>query len=224
MNVLMSTYSLHQDWIKKYLEPHIHGDSQVAILPFSFSEEWISSPESWDNAYNPVDGKYYNEIVDQFKAYGITESQIAWLNYFKDSPEDMKSKVMASDILFLTGGLPEKAAERIESFGLTQVLKDFSGHIIGASAGALIQLPNYFVSIDADYSEFAYHQGLGLVSQPYYIEVHYEGLPTQKDAIEKALNERAEEVYALGDQGAIILHNNYQLFVGDVNYYATDRQ
>lgn len=220
MNVLMSTYSLHKGWIKKYLEPHIHSDSQVAILPFSFSEHWVKS--DWEAAYNKGTGIYYHEVVAQFLAYGISESQISWLNYFTDTPEDMKSKIKGSNVLLLTRGLPELATKRIFELDLADTLKTFEGHIIGASAGALIQLPEYFVSIDDDYTEFAYHKGLSLINQPYFIEVHYSSSAPQKDAIEKALNEKTEEVYALGDEGAIILHRNYQLSVGDVNYYAID--
>ncbi len=220
MNVLMSTYSLHQNWIKKYLEPHITPDSQVAIVPFSFHPDWIDSPELWEAAYSPSNGKYYREIVDQFTAYGISENTIHWLHYFKHTPEQMAQVIQNADIVFLTGGLPELAVNRIKEKQLEAVLKQHTGHIIGASAGALIQLPDFYVSPDADYDTFSYHTGLGLVNLPYYIEVHYEGSKIQDQCIANALNEKSPELYALGDQGAIILHRRHQLIIGDVTYCA----
>lgn len=222
MNVLMSTYSLHQKWIKKYLEPHIVPQSKVAIIPFSFHDSWNDSPSAWEEAYSPKDGKYYREVVDQFTAYGIAESNIQWLHYFKHTEEEMAQMILESDIVFLTGGLPDLATARIKEKKIDAVLKSYTGHVIGASAGALIQLPTYYVSPDDDYVAFAYHDGLGLVQLPYYIEVHYNHSEVQQDCIEKALSEKTEELYALGDEGAIILHKRHQLIIGDVSYFALE--
>lgn len=218
MHVLMSTYSLHQPWIKKYLEPYIHENSKVAILPFSFSEEWINDNDTWQNAYGPS-GKYFNEIVDQFLSYGISNQQISWLNYFLDQPDCMKQIIEEADVLFLTGGLPEKASQRIIELDLVQTLKNYKGHMIGASAGALIQLPAYYCSPDADYPTLSYFEGLSLIDKPYYIEVHFENSDVQKTCIEDALRLKTEELFALGDSGAILIHDHCEIHIGDIHYY-----
>lgn len=219
MHVLMSSYSLHQPWIKKYLEPYIHANSRVAILPFSFSDAWIKSPEDWDAAYGE-NGKYFEEIVVQFRSYGIENTQVKWLNYFKDSPETMKALIHEADIIFLTGGLPEKASERLIALGLVETLKSYKGHIIGASAGSFIQLPAYYCSPDDDYPELCYFKGLGLIEKPYYIEVHYAHSEIQKNCIEKTLESKTQELFALGDNGAILVHEHCEIHLGDIHYFA----
>lgn len=218
MHVLMSSYNLHQPWIKKYLEPYIQAHHRVAILPFSFSDAWVTSAEDWEAAYGH-DGKYYEEIVVQFKSYGIASEQISWLNYFKDSPETMKAMINTSDLIFLTGGLPEKASERLVALGLVETLRQYKGHVIGASAGALIQLPAYYCSPDDDYPQLTYFEGLSLIEKPYYIEVHYENSSTQRSCIDDALEHKTEELFALGDEGAILVHQHCEIHLGDIHYF-----
>lgn len=218
MHVLMSSYSLHQPWIKKYLEPYLHSESRVAILPFSFNDAWISNAVDWEEAYGPT-GKYHEEIAIQFKSYGIESNQLTWLNYFKDSPEKMRQFITEADAVFLTGGLPDKASERLIELDLVEALRQFKGHVIGASAGALIQLPGYYCSPDADYPELAYYEGLGLVNKPYYIEVHFEHSEVQKQCIEDALSRVTEELFAIGDSGAILIHDHCEIHIGDIHYF-----
>jgi len=120
-----------------------------------------------------------------------------------------------SDIVFLTGGLPEVAVERVLNKGLLSSIGD-SKIIIGVSAGALMQLSNYFVSPDKDYPQFMYFQGLGLINKNFYIEVHYEGNDVQKNGIKKVLKEKTDTVYAIKDTGGIIIDNNMITLRGDV--------
>jgi len=120
-----------------------------------------------------------------------------------------------SDIVFLTGGLPEVAVECVLNKGLLSSIGD-SKIIIGVSAGALMQLSNYFVSPDKDYPQFMYFQGLGLINKNFYIEVHYEGNDVQKNGIKKVLKEKTDTVYAIKDTGGIIIDNNMITLRGDV--------
>jgi len=96
------------------------------ILPFSFSEEWISNSEEWDKAYSREYGKYYKEIVDPFLDFGVKEENIIWLKYFTDSREKMIEYINDSDVLFFTGGLPEKAVEGILKIGFLYTLTKYN--------------------------------------------------------------------------------------------------
>ncbi|WP_153801558.1 hypothetical protein [Haloplasma contractile] len=42
INVLLSTYSFHEDWIRNELEPYIDNNTKVVIIPFAFKQEWVS--------------------------------------------------------------------------------------------------------------------------------------------------------------------------------------
>ncbi|MFZ5353136.1 MAG: Type 1 glutamine amidotransferase-like domain-containing protein [Bacillota bacterium] len=215
INILLSQYNFHEEWIKDTILKYISSNDKVVVIPFAFSERWISNNDEWQNAYSRSFGKYYGEIVDPFVQLGISEDNIIWLNYFEHSEEEMKSIIENSDIAFLTGGLPEMAVLRVLEKGLANSI---AGRriVMGASAGALMQLENYHVSPDEDYTEFMYFPGLGLIKKDFYIEVHYEDTNIQNKCIKRVLKEKTDLVYGIKDNGAIIIEDGTILLLGDV--------
>lgn len=220
MYMLLSTNTYHEDWIFPYLKPYIKPDHKVVVFPFSFRDEWIANEMDWDNCYLAPSGKYYMECVGSFEAYGLNLSQVTFLNYFKDTAQHMSKVIANADILFFTGGLPEKAVARIESLGLTESIQLHQGLKIGVSAGALMHFPNYFVSPDDDYPELLYFEGLGTIDTPRFIEVHFDKEnKAQLAAIEDAIGHHCNSVYAIGDQGAIFIRNGEWELIGDVQCF-----
>lgn len=215
INVLLSHYRLHEDWARDRVGKYININDKVVVVPFSFCEEWIANEFQWQEAYSKSNGKYYKEVVDLFIPFGIKEDNIIWLNYFEDSNEEMKRIVKESNIIFFTGGLPDKAVERVLETGLLDVMDD-SKIVIGASAGALMQLENYFISPDEDYDEFGYYEGIGIVKDDFQIEVHYEETEVQNQCIRKVLKEKTEVVYAIKDDGGIIIEDGKLSLMGNV--------
>lgn len=214
VNILLSQYNFNEGWAKDTIKKYINYCDKVVVIPFAFREKWISNNAEWQSAYGRYSGKYYKEIVKPFIEFGISEDNIIWLNYFEDTEEDMKRIIENSNIVFLTGGLPEMAVQRILEKGLLYCMKDKI--IIGASAGALMQLGNYFISPDEDYPEFMYSQGLGLINKDFYIEVHYEDTDIQNNCIKRALEDKTNTVYAIKNNGGILIDNNKVLLFGDV--------
>lgn len=215
VNVLLSKYSFNEDWAKNKLKRYIKSEDKVVIIPFAFNEKFISNNTEWQNAYNSDYGKYYREIVTPFMDFGIKENNIKWINYFEDSNEEIKKIIEKSKIVFLTGGLPDKAVSRVIEKKLLNYIDD-NKIIIGASAGALMQLKNYYISPDKDYSEFLHLNGIGMIDKDFYIEVHYEGTEIQNDCIKRILKEKHDTVYAIKDNGGIIIDGNDFLIIGDV--------
>ncbi len=217
MYILLSNNNYHEDWIFEHLKPLIQPEDKVVVLPFAFHEDWINSPETWEQAYNPIDGKYYLENVGPFQRYGIDLNQVQFLNYFKHTKVEMEALIQEANILFFTGGLPDKAAARMESLSLTDAVVEHKGLKIGVSAGALMQFPKFFVSPDDDYPELGYHNGLNTIHSPHYLEVHYErsNMPQQL-AIKDALSHHCEKVYAIGQQGAIFIDGDQWKRIGEV--------
>lgn len=215
VSILLSHYYFHEDWAKDTLKKYINQSDKVVVVPFAFSEEWISNNIEWQNAYNRDYGKYYREVVEPFLEYGIGEDNIIWLNYFEDTDTEMKRIVENSNIIFFTGGLPNRAVERVIERGLLNYI-DNSKVFIGASAGALMQLGNYFISPDEDYSDFMYCNGLGLINKDFCIEVHYEDTDIQNNCIKRVLKEKTDTIYAIGDRGGIVVDSGNLLLLGDV--------
>lgn len=215
VNMLFSLYNFHEKWAKDIVSKYIKRDNKVLIIPFSFGEK-ISSEVDWHMAYSKDSGGYYQSIITPFLSYGITEENITWLNYYKDTKENVKEKVKNSDIIFFTGGLPDKMICRLKEFDLINEIENFTGVIIGSSAGAMIQIAEYHITPDSDYNMFSYNMGLNMIKN-FDIEVHYEETEIQNKYIRKVLNEKTEKVYAIKDTGGIIVNNNTITILGDVH-------
>ncbi|WP_346886972.1 Type 1 glutamine amidotransferase-like domain-containing protein [Clostridium sp. UBA1056] len=217
VNMLFSLYNFHEKWVKDEVKKYINYNDKVLIIPFSFGEK-ISNHTEWQCAYNREDGAYYKSIVLPFLSYGIKEENISWINYFKDTKEEAKEKVRNSDIIFFTGGLPDKMMDRLEEFHLVNEIENFKGIIIGSSAGAMIQILEYHITPDKDYDTFSYNKGLNLIKN-FDIEVHYEETEIQKHYINKVLNKKIDTVYAIKDTGGIIIDNNEVKLLGDTQMF-----
>ncbi|WP_291578638.1 Type 1 glutamine amidotransferase-like domain-containing protein [Clostridium sp. UBA6640] len=217
VNILFSEYNFHERWAKATIEKYINCNDKVLIIPFSFNEK-ISNDIEWQYAYSKNSGKYYDSVILPFLSYGISEENINWINYFKDTKENAKEKVKNSDIIFFTGGLPDKMMCRLKEFDLINDIEKFTGVIIGSSAGAMIQIAEYYITPDKDYDKFSYNIGLNLIKD-FGIEVHYEETETQKNYINKVLSEKKDRIYAIKNTGGIIIDNNEITLLGDIEIF-----
>ena len=173
INILLSTYDFNNRYcfskIKEYLKPNM----KVCIVPFSHHYTYYIKKELFDELYNFDNGKDFNIIANSFKDYGIFKENVYVLNPHKDSIRFMKYKIKQSDILFFTGGDPILYMTRLKSLGLFNTLKDFKGITIGASAGAMIQLKEFFTyDMPWERYPYSYHQGLGYI-EGLDVIVHY---------------------------------------------------
>lgn len=215
INILLSRYNFDEAWCYGSLKDIINSNHRVLIVPLSFDDRKISSDEDWQKSYNPNYGRYYKEVVSPFASYGIREDDIRWINYFTDKKENIIEMIEKSDILFFTGGLPDKTMDRLKELGLIKHIEAFKGIIIGASAGAMIQTKEYHISPDKDYDTFSYNRGLDIIKN-FNIEVHYNETDMQKSFINRVLDEKRRTVYAIKDTGAIVMNNDNIELVGDV--------
>jgi len=217
INILHNRYDIQADWIRPALERYIRSGMRVCIAAFSFRENRVTCAADWDALYAPS-GMYYEGIADSFSAFGIRRAQIDVINYFADTKESARQKVLNADILYFPGGLPDKMYERLNEFDLIGPMKAHRGIVMGYSAGALIQLGEYHLSPDKDYPEFGYYTGIGYLDN-FYVEVHYEDTVDQNAAIRRVLKERGKIVYGLPDDGAIIIENGRTELIGPVKAF-----
>ena len=214
VNILHNRYNIQADWLKPSLKKYIQPHMRVCVIAFSFREERVKCAADWDALYAPGSA-YYEGIAEAFAAYGIDREQIEYLNYFADTRESAREKVLRADILYFLGGLPDKMYERLREFDLIDVLRAHEGIVMGYSAGALIQLREYHLSPDKDYPEFGYYEGVEYLDG-FYVEVHDESSDVQQEAVRRVLNQRAKPVYGLPDDGAIIIRDGMTEKIGTV--------
>lgn len=219
INILLEGYEINAPWLYDDLKKYILPNQSIAVIAFSFRDNEVKNSKDWDFLYSKEKGIYYNGIVDGFIAYGISEDNITFVNYFKDTKESAVQKIQKADILYFTGGRPDRMMDRIKEFDLADVLRKHKGIIMGYSAGAVIQLSEYHLSPDKDYKEFQYYDGLGYLDD-FYLEVHYEETAVQNEAIQRVIAERGKTVYATAVQsGAILVDNGNLKLLGDVKVF-----
>lgn len=223
VNVLLESYDLTAAYLYPTLKEYIHPGDRVAIVAFSFLPSQAGCLEEWEGLFGK-EGMFYGWLVEPFAAFGVPEENITFLNYYADTPESAAEKIRGADILYFTGGLPDAMMDRIREFGLYELIRDHPGVKLGCSAGAVIQLEEYHLSPDRDYPEFAYYEGFPWL-RDFYVEVHYEGYPTQKEAIARVLRERGKIVYSTGNnRSAIIADEEKIILLGDAKCYTDPGQ
>ena len=142
VNVLLNYYNFDGEWAREKLTQYVRG--KVLIIPLAFREWEINDEVSWQAIYGEG-GEKHDNIMRPFYAYGIEPSDIKWLDYF-DKSADHTAELAEADVLFFTGGMPEKAVARIDELGLRAAIQNFDGVVMGASAGAMLQLARYHVT------------------------------------------------------------------------------
>ncbi len=218
INILLERYDIDADWLYHELTEYIKPQNKVAVVPFSFRDD-LNNKEAWEQFYGKEQGRYYAGIVDGFLSYGISAENITFLNYFSDTKECARDKIKQADVIYFTGGLPDRMMDRIREFDLYDVIMKHRGTVMGVSAGAVIQLSEYHLSPDKDYPAFGYYRGLPFCDD-FYLEVHYEQTPVQKQAIDRVLAERGKPVYAMrSGKGAIIVENRKLRTIGQVELF-----
>jgi peptidase E len=205
-NILLSRGIIHHPHIFSHLKDYLKETDKVVILAFSFFPLWVPSKEAYDEIYEKG-GEYYQKMVDSFIPYGILESNIEWIHYFKDNKESAIKKIKQADIIYFPGGAPDLMMKRIHEFGIKEALEEHDKVFIGSSAGAMIQFKNYHISKDNDYPHFTYEEGLHLL-EGFSIEVHYRRKKTQKRALRKVNRAFRQSIYTIPDDSAIIVDHN----------------
>ena len=204
------------DNLKKYFNEKTH----VCVIAFSYYDDYVYDAESWEKVFGKNLGGVYFETVDSFRPFGVKEENIVFINYFTDTKESAIEKIKNSDVLYFTGGLPDRMMDRIKDFELEDAIMSHPGIIMGYSAGAVIQLKEYHLYPDGDYTNFGYYEGLPMLDD-FYLEIHYRGLDVQNESIKLCLEERGKPVYVTSDRGGgIVVEKGNIRTIGKVDVYS----
>lgn len=216
-NVLLNVYEFDAPWacavLKDVLLPHM----RVCILTMTHGAE-IPDAETWEKWYCPG-GHVYRILTGAFGAYGIPESQISFVGMYHDTGETAREKIGASDVIFMTGGLPDLFYDRMKELGLISHLQNYPGVVMGCSAGAMVQMCEYHITPDEDYDSYGYYPGMGLLDG-FEPEVHYAASDIQTESIKRYLAERGKPVYAMTNSGGLLVEGDRITPFGGVTVFA----
>lgn len=211
-NILLNYYNFDGEWTEGKLEKYFR-EKKVLILPLAFRDCQACDNESFLSVYGKG-GEKYDSILRPFLSYGLNEEDVSWLNPF-DRMSNFHQQIASADVLFFTGGMPEKALQRLQELEIAQDVKNFAGVVAGASAGAMLQLDRYHVTPDDDYDHYQLWNGLGLVSG-IDLEVHYLSTPIQNQCTMRAINDLQRPVYQMWHEGGLLVENGVVTILGNV--------
>jgi hypothetical protein len=192
------------DRVKEIISPN----SKVVILPWSFPVE--IDAEKLENEFFKKEERRYNRYLNELKKLGIKEENVIVGNCYSDSKEYLKKIIKESDVLLLPGGNPEMFFDKIlHDTELLYDIKYYKGIIIGESAGTELQLKRYFITAKNNYYKyFAFYDGIGVLDDPFYIDVHTVNNKKYLEKLESFAKEKNKDVYAIYDDGALIYNRN----------------
>lgn len=216
--LLLSRTILDQPFIYEGLCPFLTSKDHVLVLLYSFFERFLPSKESYADLYRSG-GDYDVKIRHQFGLYGAS---VEYLNYYEDDEKTRLEKIKRATVLFFPGGAPDEMLARFDEHQLTDLLKAFKGLTIGSSAGAMIQARRTHIYKDAEYPKFSYFQGLGYI-EGFDYSVHYRRRIQQKKAIKKVFRESPQDIYAIPDDGALLVINGRVTCLGNARKLYTKK-
>lgn len=190
--------------IKKYIKDNY----KVAVLPWAFPVELDA--EKFEKEYFSKDTNRYQRYIGALKKIGIKDENIIICNCYKDDKNKLLNILNDVDVIFLPGGNPEMMYQKIvHDKELLYVLKHTKKIVIGESAGTELQLKRYFITAKNNYYKyFAFYDGLGLLDDPFYMDVHTVNNKNYLTKLQKVADEKGKDVYAIYDGGVIIYNRD----------------
>ena len=173
------------DDVMYYLSNSIEIGNNILIIPFATENSKVD--------------KWFTFLKKSFKDIGM--EHIKLLDY-QLTNQEMQKEIKQHSILYFTGGRPEKLMRILGEKELIQVIKEFSGLIVGVSAGALVFCEDCIITKDQYYLETQVIEGLGLVD--FSVEVHYNG-NNDKELFSLSAN---RDIYAIPNGSAIFWEDN----------------
>jgi hypothetical protein len=219
-NILLSRHDIPKKCCKE-LKQYIQKGARVAVVAFSFRDEEIANEQEW-NRYYGAKGFLSAAIEDSLKSFSIPRENIEYVNYFRDTPGTAKQKLQNADIIYFPGGLrarkgePDRIMQRAIEFDLFNTIENHRGVIIGFGAGAQVQLANYYIAKKGRRMSptigFRFAEGFDIVP-------NYTNDESQNYFIKRVVTETGVPVYAIGEQGAIIVNNGQMSILGEVHCF-----
>ena len=200
VNVLLSSYDFNNEYCYFRLHKIIKPGMSVCIIPFSHDDAVYEDIEKFEEIYNP--DRYDSDfcrLERAFRDFGVTKMRVI---HPKDNDYMIEHKIKNADILFFTGGDPVKTMKRLQP--LHYLIKSFDGIVMGASAGAMIQVHNFVIASEG--YEHSYHRGLCLTPPNIDVIVHYTPCEHIYLMMCKSMEDRPDvNLYAISDGDCIII-------------------
>ncbi len=205
-SILCSKFEQIVSEIPNKLKEYVNKNAKVIILPWAFPVEL--DRKRFREEYFKKGEKRYMRYIEAMESVGIKEENIQVLSCYEEDKEEIKWKIKEADILFLPGGNPEMFYKKlVKEYELDNTLKNYTGLIIGESAGAVLHFNKYFLTEENNYYNiFEYYNGVGIIRDDFEIDVHTRNTEEYIDKLKKIAIKDKKTIYAILDNGAILVN------------------
>ena len=212
INILLSSYDFNNEYCYPRLIKYLKSNMKVLIVPLTHNKKYYEQEILFDSLYNYEKGKDYNIICKSFHDFGIYKPNIQVLNPFKDNIEYMKYKIKTSDVLFFTGGCPITFMKMAKKLNILYDLQNYKGIVMGASAGAMIQMKEFMTYPNEEKYSHNYYQGLGYIKE-YDVIVHMDKKDKKQNiAIDRSLIDRPNVTLLGVKDGECIIFESKKIY------------
>lgn len=209
IEILLNDINFDREWAYPYLSTYLKKDSQVSVIAFVNHEGWNEDYEEWEYQFSKG-GKKYKRILDTFQNYQIKESNITFINPYKDSKEIITHSFLKSDIVYLYADNPMRMMQCIEDRNLIDLFRKYNGVYLCNSAASYTFMHTFDSSYDWDekVNGIGFLEGFTIMSD--YIEdvQHLE-------RIIRAIEIYGETVIAFGKEGGVIMDSGTVDLIGN---------
>ena len=208
LNVLLSDYEKGIELVFEKINKYINSNTKIVVLPWTFPVEIDSN--ILINEFFLKDGKRYKKYINPLIKMGAKKDNVFVLDCYNDDINYLKKMINNADVLVMPGGNPEMLFNKVvQDPEILYEIKHFKGIVIGASAGAELQLKRYFITAKNNYYKiFSFYDGFDIINNPFYFDVHSIDDKEYLDKLQSVANEKEKSVYAIFDDGAIIYNRD----------------
>lgn len=185
--------------ITSYLKKDLSGKKTICFI--------VANPISHgkNDHYAKVVNQWFKKLNIGLKSYRLIDDRININNI-----HDIINK---SDIIFLFGGNPFTQIKYLNDSGISHILRNFDGVVMGESAGAMNMSKTVYYSKDEDYPQTVTYEGMGLVDVT--ISPHFD--INNKDEITDFIEYNKKlKIIGLPNESAVRISDSVE-FIGD--YY-----
>jgi dipeptidase E len=136
---------------------------------------------------------------------------------YSESKEIIAQKIAKSNLIYITGGLVTCLVERIKEAGIEDLLSDFSGVIIGRSAGALALCKKSVITGRCS-KRMHFFEGFGLADIT--VKAHYR---SKNDDLLYSLSMQ-ENIYAIPEGSAVVVEGGNLSFINKVYLFSKGKK
>lgn len=202
-SILFSKISeISKENIEKCL--HYINIKKLAIFPWTFADEKM---KNISEDFLEEGGRHYEKYISQMEILGITRNKIQFINPYKISRDKIIKILNSCDGIFIPGGNPEMFMTLAIRLKVLDLLTNYTGIIIGESAGSVLQFPIYGLPIQNNYYECnSFYNGFGAIKCNFSIDVHTQDNIEYLKNIQLLANKKNICIYTIPNDSYILIN------------------